>query len=548
MKIISFEDFSKDANDKYEFYLKDFQQNIEPKNPLVRVITRDEYLTEYKQKYDTLVREIEFRKNEIKRHRDAIEIHVYYLNEECPIVDHTYETIIESKQLHYTNVLKDDLEADDSKSYTEAKTGILFKRCYLVNEKRWIETEAYFDIEELNIHKNFQLVEITGNEITTAVHGLLDKHGNVFRVTDFTPIGRMNDQLEWIAITDDIKKEWTEQKYTWNDDELYQPIDETTDESNESNTSPTRSIESDDLPIVLINEETKELLDLKQQWHDYYESKLDEITYPYQCLEIIINGPYKDYEIPKSILHYIEKCKSGDGYKIESGSKTEKLLNELSHAIYHSLYISPSNEIKLFTPIWKKLKELTKKCDQETKQKRFDQIDIGVYQTLQNIITDYIHVECNGAEQTLDSEIYKKMDKFLLKKNKDNKFNALIYYATFFLYAGVRPNSIRELWWNPNDEQNGFRLIDDAIYFVHNYDKNVKTEHQKSITRIENEAFIRLLKYSLFNETPIWTQICNIRPNNEAREFKNFTKTLVGIELTPTDIRTLDVSNDIQNL
>ena len=101
MKIITFEEFAKDATDKYDFYERDFRLNIQPNNPLVILITREAYMEQYKEKYNALKIEYQFHVGEIERLKSCIDVHYKYLREECPITvldEPVPEPVIEEKE------------------------------------------------------------------------------------------------------------------------------------------------------------------------------------------------------------------------------------------------------------------------------------------------------------------------------------------------------------------------------------------------------------------------------------------------------------------
>ena len=486
MKIITFEEFAKDATDKYDFYERDFRLNIQPNNPLVVLITREAYMEQYKEKYNALKIEYQFHVGEIERLKSCIDVHYKYLREECPITvldEPVPESVIEEKELPTRHI----------------ENGILFKRCYDLTDKTFKECQAFFEIPLEFIHNNYELVEVSVDENHNPTYAFLDKQHKLWNVSTFECIGELNNDFEWIVSSSDHSIE-----------------------SVESNTSSS--------------------LEQKIDWNEYVNEHINDIQYPYQLLKLILNSPYTGYEIPTAVLEYIEQCElPTPSYKIESASKTKDLLIELTASIKQSL----NTDENLFSAVWTKLNQLSVAADKATKQKRFEKIDLNVYREIQTILCDYIRRECNGEETKLDQSLIDKIDKFCLKKDKNNKFNILIYYAMFFLYAGVRPNCVRELYWNPTEEQNGFKLENDKIYFVHNHDKNVKKDFQRSKHLIENAELNMLLKYSLYNQLPENQLICDVPSKNESREFRNFTKQLVNIELTPTDVRTLDVNNDV---
>ena len=303
---------------------------------------------------------------------------------------------------------------------------------------------------------------------------------------------------------------------------------------------------------------------------------------PFVLLEILLNSPpyqiieeenvvisdefmstFKDEGL-KARLQHNDKIVI-DTYKHIMSDFTNQIIKSPSHVKnmivylnkYITQYLNYPNDFKgLFTE-WNKLfGNICTIYQQQKKNDNCKNIPENMDEILISTLTGYIKGLFNEEQKDITMEKYIEISNGFSKFHK-NQYVIPLYFSMFLLYAPVRPNVIQELYFNPNNEQNGFTIDEHGWHFIHNIDKNVNNDKNSSKILIENPIIIQLLDVLLIqkidaddNDNLIYTFKVNGKRNNHFNErvFLPVMKLLGDNDnciKTYNDIRSLYATRDL---
>ena len=230
-----------------------------------------------------------------------------------------------------------------------------------------------------------------------------------------------------------------------------------------------------------------------------YNCPLMEIVSNDMCMnteycsdELISRLKSNDYRIKNTFQSIIDDFKNE---RIKSPSHIKNMIYYITRSVRHH-YLGNDDEVRDVLTDWNDaFRILCVTYQQHVKKEKCKNIPKNMDEILCNNMTQFV-LRMLNQQNTMPEHQYRDIER-VFRSLPNGKYRISLLFSMCLFYSPVRPCVIRDLYWLPTDEQNGFTINEQGQYVFHkNVDKTKNPTHEV----IDNPIICMLLDELLDGE------------------------------------------------